>query len=155
MPYSIREVSELTGLPASTLRYYEAEKLLKPVRRNGSNRREYDEGDMDWLSLITCLKNTGMPIQDIRRFVALCGQGDSTLPERYRIVLAHKRETEQRIAQLQKELAHITYKAEYYRAACDMGTEAGLKALTYPDNQNCCFDYLQALQADSRPDGTV
>lgn len=149
MTYTIRQVSDLTGLSASTLRYYEAERLLQPVQRNSSNRRMYGEGDMDWLSLISCLKNTGMPIQNIRRFVALCGQGDSTLQERYRIVLSHKRATEQHIADLQKELAHINYKAAYYQAACEAGTEAELKKLKYPENANCCFDYLQSKKEQS------
>ena len=127
MTYTIQRVAEMTGLPASTLRYYEAEGLLPPVDRNSANRRVYDDSAMDWLSIVTCLKNTGMPIQEIRRFVTLCQQGDATLSERYRIVLAHRQATEARIAQLQKELQHINYKVAYYRAACNAGTEAELK----------------------------
>ena len=146
MTYSIREVSALTGLTASTLRYYESEQLLSPVHRNGANRREYDAQDMDWLSIITCLKNTGMPIQEIRRFVTLCEQGDQTLAERYRIVLSHRQATQARIAALKRELAHIDYKVAYYDAACKAGTEAELKKLKPPDNANCCFDFLQATQ---------
>lgn len=119
MQYTIREVSSLTGLPASTLRYYENEHLLSPVRRNGANRRVYDEQDMDWLSIITCLKNTGMPIQEIKRFVSLCSQGDQTLTERHKLLLAHRAATEARIAQLQKELQHIEAKVAYYQRACE------------------------------------
>lgn len=141
MTYSIREVSALTGLTASTLRYYESEQLLSPVRRNGANRRVYDDQDMDWLSIITCLKNTGMPIQEIRRFVTLCERGDETLHERYRIVLDHKRATEARIAALERELQHINYKVAYYQAACAAGTEAELKKIK---SANCRFDDLQA-----------
>ena len=119
MEYTIREVSRRTGLPASTLRYYESEHLLSPVRRNGANRRVYDEQDMDWLSIITCLKNTGMPIQEIKRFVALCSEGEQTLTQRHELLLAHRAATEARIAQLQKELCHIDAKVDYYRRACE------------------------------------
>lgn len=126
MEYSIREVAIRTGLPASTLRYYEREGLLCDVQRNGVGRRIYGEEAMDWLSIITCLKNTGMPIQEIRRFVALCGQGDQTLSDRYRIILAHRAATEARIEALQKELEHIDRKAAYYRAACAAGSERNL-----------------------------
>ena len=126
MEYSIREVAIRTGLPASTLRYYEREGLLCDVQRNGVGRRIYGEEAMDWLSIITCLKNTGMPIQEIRRFVALCGQGDQTLSDRYRIILAHRAATEARIEALQKELAHIDRRAAYYRAACAAGSERNL-----------------------------
>ena len=123
MQYTIREVAQRTGLTASTLRYYEREGLLCAVERNGGGRRVYGEEAMDWLSIITCLKNTGMPIQEIRRFVMLCGQGDETLQERYYIILRHRAATEQRIAALRKELEHIDRKAAYYRAACEAGTE--------------------------------
>ena len=127
MPYTIQQVAEITGLPASTLRFYEAEGLLPPVDRNKANRRVYSDAAMDWLSIVTCLKNTGMPILEIRRFVELCRQGDATLTERYRIVQAHRQATQARIAQLQNELEHINAKVAYYQAACEAGTEAALK----------------------------
>ncbi|NLI22160.1 MAG: MerR family transcriptional regulator [Clostridiales bacterium] len=120
MAYSIREVSRRTGLPASTLRYYETERLLPPVPRDGARRRAYAQEDLETIAVVTCLKNTGMPIQEIRRFMQLCRQGDSTLPERYRIVLAHRRATQERIARLQKELMHVNQKVAYYRAACGL-----------------------------------
>ena len=140
MTYSIRQVSEMTGLAASTLRYYENERLLHPVRRSTANRRVYEEGDMDWIALITCLKNTGMPIQEIRRFVALCNMGDRTLEERRQIILAHKRATEARIAKRQQELAHIEDKAAYYEAACRAGTEDGLRKPNLMGRPQRCFD---------------
>lgn len=127
MDYNIRQVSGLTGLPPSTLRYYESERLLYPVQRNESGRRVYDEKALDVLSIITCLKKTGMPIQQIRSFIALCGAGDNTLEGRYNMILAHKKSVEGRIAELQHEMEHINNKVEYYRAACNAGTERELK----------------------------
>ena len=123
MPYTIRQVSERTGLPVSTLRYYEAEQLLQPVRRNASHQREYGDQDLEWLSLITCLKNTGMPIQEIRRFVTLCSQGDVTLSERCHMLEAHRETTIRRIAQLNSELNHIQHKVTYYQEACRKAAE--------------------------------
>ena len=132
MQYTIREVAQRTGLTASALRYYEREGLLCAVQRNGGGRRVYNQQDMDWLGIITCLKNTGMPITEIRRFVALCGQGDSTLAERYRIVLLHRQATQARIEALLKELAHINDKVAYYRAACELGSEKHLEGCQPP-----------------------
>ena len=149
MGYTIGEVSRRTGLTASTLRYYETEQLLTPVRRDGANRREYGQQDLEWLSIITCLKNTGMPIQEIRRFVTLCGKGDATLRERYRIVQAHREATAARIAALQKELAHIQYKVAYYRVACAEGTEARLKALRPPEGADRCA-WIATVEAEGR-----
>lgn len=149
MTLTIREVASRTGLAASTLRYYEQEGLLGPVHRDGGNRRAYGEADLEWLELIACLKNTGMPIQEIRRFVTLCGKGDATLRERYRIVQAHREATAARIAALQKELAHIEYKVAYYRVACAEGTEARLKALQPPADTDRCA-WVAAMEADRR-----
>jgi DNA-binding transcriptional MerR regulator len=132
MTYTIGKVSELTGLPPSTLRYYESENLLRAIRRNDSKRRVYEDSDMDWISLITCLKNTGMPIQEIRRFVTLCGLGDQTLEERRGMILSHKQSTQKRIAALQHELEHINAKVAYYEEACKAGTEAELKKRRCP-----------------------
>lgn len=152
MTYSIKQVSDLTGIPASTLRYYESEKLLSPVHRSETGRRVYGEKDMDWLSLITCLKNTGMPINKIRRFVSLCSKGDETLQERYQIILTHKKSVEDRIAGLQRELEHINYKELYYRTACKAGTERELKKLKYPESKNCGFAYLISMSSASSND---
>ena len=127
MGYTIRQVSELTGLSASTLRFYEKEQLFPPVQRNASGVRVYHAKDLEWISLITCLKNTDMPIRDIKEFVALCAKGDGTLQSRLQMVLAHKRAVEERIAELQGYLAHIEHKAAYYEQACREGTEARLK----------------------------
>ncbi len=142
MAYTIKQVSKITGLSASTLRYYESEQLLHPVRRNETGRRVYDEKALNTLSIITCLKKTGMPIRQIRIFIALCGAGDQTLQERYQMILAHKESVEERIAGLQHEMEHINYKVAYYRAACEAGTERELKELKYPDPNHCDSDYI-------------
>lgn len=127
MEYTIKQFSELTGLPASTLRYYESEKLLPEVKRNASGRRVYTGQDLDWISIITCLKDTNMPISDIKRFVALCAQGDSTLEERRTMVLCHQRAVQEQMKKLKGHLEHINHKVEYYNAACAAGSEAPLK----------------------------
>lgn len=127
MGYTIKQVSERTGLSASTLRFYEKEQLFPPVARNASGVRVYQEKDLEWISLITCLKNTDMPIRDIKKFVALSAAGDGTLQSRLQMVLSHKRAVEERIAELQGYLEHINHKASYYEQACREGTEEGLK----------------------------
>lgn len=134
MKYSIQQVADATGLPASTLRYYESENLLPPVCRGNSGRREYDEQDLEWISIITCLKDTRMPISDIKRFVKLCGMGDSTLEERRQIVVAHQKAMEKRLAEFMRHMEHINFKVAYYNAACEAGTEAELKKKPYKES---------------------
>ncbi|WP_243387378.1 MerR family transcriptional regulator [Bacillus kexueae] len=133
MTYSIKEVSEITGLPSSTLRYYEKEGLIPAVDRNDAGVRVFTNEDLEWISIVTCLKNTDMPIREIKTFVALCAHGDETLEERRKIVLNHKKNVENKIAKLQYHLEHINFKADYYEAACKAGTESELKKVKYPD----------------------
>ena len=65
MDYSIGEFSKATGLGIHTLRYYEHENLIIPLR-NSSNRRRYSEKDIAWIAFIKRLKATGMPIKEIK-----------------------------------------------------------------------------------------
>ena len=69
--YSIRYVSQKTGLSSHTLRFYEKEGLLKNVGRSQGGFRQYTDEDLEALGLICCLKNTGMSLQEITRFVTL------------------------------------------------------------------------------------
>lgn len=127
MGYSIRQVVQLTGIPASTLRFYEAKGLLTPVRRNCNGVREYTDADLERLGSITCLKNTRMPIEEIRRFMELCGQGDGTLQKRREMVRAQQVALEKRIYELQQYKEHIDRKLRYYDIACASGSEAEAK----------------------------
>ena len=69
--YTIKEASALTGLPASTLRYYEGIGVIAPVSRGASSgHRVYDDGDLDQLMWIACLAATGMSVSDMRQYVA-------------------------------------------------------------------------------------
>ena len=80
--YTIQEVCEKTGLSTHTLRYYEKEGLLTDIGRSQGGFRQYSDENLEWLGLICCLKNTGMPLQEIARFVRLAHEGDCTLEER-------------------------------------------------------------------------
>ncbi len=69
LSYSIGQVAQKTGLSAYTLRYYEKEGLLPFVKKSDSGMRVYTDSDIAWLSMIECLKATGMPIKEIRLYI--------------------------------------------------------------------------------------
>ncbi len=122
MGYSISKASEKTGLSTFTLRYYEKEGLLPFVERTPSGTRCFQDGDFEWLGMITCLKNTGMSIKDIREFVGLYMEGDETFEKRLAMIHAQKREVEARMEEFQHYLEKLDCKIEYYeRAARDAG----------------------------------
>ena len=112
--YSIQEVCNKTGLSAHTLRYYEKEGLLTDIRRSEGGFRQYSDEDMEWLGLICCLKNTGMPLQEIARFVQLAHEGDRTLEERVELLKDHRQKLIEKMDEMQKYLDKITWKVNFF-----------------------------------------
>ncbi|MHB9292985.1 putative HTH-type transcriptional regulator [Hollandina sp. SP2] len=114
MFFTIKQVSEKTALSPHVLRYYENEGLLPSIARSRTGIRQYSEQDMEWLGLICCLKNTGMSIKQIKHFVALSLEGDSTLKQRCTLLQEHKKEVENQIQEMQRYLQKVTHKIEYF-----------------------------------------
>lgn len=112
--YSIHEVCERTGLSAHTLRYYEKEKLLPNVGRSPGGFRQYSEEDVETLGMICCLKNTGMSLQDISRFMMLAREGDQTLRERCELLKKHRDTVIKRMEEMQRYLDKVTWKVNYF-----------------------------------------
>ncbi len=112
--YSIQDVSKKTGLTAHTLRYYEKEGLISGVERTQGGFRQYTDEDLERLGLICCLKNTGMSIQEIARFVQLTHEGDHTLEERVELLRAHRERVLERMAEMQKHLDKVTWKLNFF-----------------------------------------
>ena len=112
--YSIQEVSQKTGLTAHTLRYYEKEGLLSGVERTQGGFRQYTDEDLERLGLICCLKNTGMSIQEIGRFVRLTREGDHTLHERVELLRAHRERVLEKMEEMQKHLDKVTWKLNFF-----------------------------------------
>lgn len=86
---TIREISEKTNLPESTLRYYEKKGLIR-VSRDKNGRRDYKESDIEWIKFIRRLKETGMLLKDIQKYSDLRYRGKSTMPERLNILQSHR-----------------------------------------------------------------
>jgi DNA-binding transcriptional MerR regulator len=114
MGYSIKQVAERLDLTAYTLRYYEKEGLLPFVERDENGNRLFHDSDIEWIKLICCLRDTGMAIGEIKRYVDLCMKGDQTVEVRRQIILQHKHAVEQKIEQMNNYLAKINKKLEYY-----------------------------------------
>ena len=114
MDYSIGEFSKVTGLGIHTLRYYEHENLIIPLR-NASNRRRYSEKDIAWIAFIKRLKATGMPIKEIKKYAVLRAKGDVTLSERMEMLIQHRQSLNEQISRLQEHEAMLGEKIAFYR----------------------------------------
>ncbi len=118
----IGEVSKITGLSEHTLRYYEKEGLLPNVAKRRGGVRDYCNTDIEALGVIECLKQTGMPLADIRQFMQWCAMGDKTITQRRDMFINRKRAVMEKIAELKHALKLIDFKIKYYTDACDAGT---------------------------------
>lgn len=122
MAYTIGQFAHKCGLTAYTLRFYEKEGLLPFVKRSASGIRFFEESDLEWISIINCLKETGMSVKEIKEFIDWCRMGDATIKQRYHFFLEHKKKVEEQLKNLQKNMEKIDYKIWYYKTALKAGT---------------------------------
>lgn len=114
MTYTVQEVATKMGLTPYTVRYYHDHGLLPYVKRDENNNRVFDDVDLEWVHLITCLRQTGMPLEKIKHYFDLVIQGADTVPERYQIMLAQQQRTLAEIDELNHHLATINKKVAHY-----------------------------------------
>lgn len=118
---TIAAAADELGLSADTLRYYEKDGLLlRPVPRSSSGHRQYDEPDLRWIKLVTCLRATGMPIRDVRRYAALVREGDGNEEERLALLHAHRESVLRELAQVTAHLGAIDHKIGIYEHKLEM-----------------------------------
>lgn len=120
--FSIGEVVKRTGLSAHTLRYYEKEGLLPFVTKNSSGLRVYTTNDLRWLSMIECLKDSGLQIKEIRQYIEWFRQGDSTLQQRLELFQNRRKALEAEMARMQTVMNKITFKETLYTTALKLGS---------------------------------
>lgn len=114
MIYTMMQVCKETGMTYQALKFYCNEGLIPNVKRNKNNRRVFDEHDVAWISSLTCLKKCGMSIQEMKDYLALCLQGEGTIPQR-KEMLARKQETlHAAMRELQESIAYIDWKQNFY-----------------------------------------
>jgi DNA-binding transcriptional MerR regulator len=112
------QAAAATGLTLDTLRYYEREGLIGPIERNSGGRRRYDEDDLIWIGVVTCLREAGLGISDLRRFTGLlrgpaAGQDRvAFLRERREELLERARQTQAAIDVLDGKIAHYSGESE-------------------------------------------
>lgn len=126
MDYTIKEVSEMTNLSISTLRYYDKEGLLPELERKESGYRIFTDGHLDLLKVIDSFKKAGLQIKDIQHYISLAYQGEATLRQRYEIFLNQEKLLDEKIADLQEALKVTRIKKSFYEKAIEASTEDAL-----------------------------
>lgn len=126
--YTIGQVSEMTGLPISPLRYYDKEGLFPHMERVSGMRR-FGEQELETLHVIECLKASGLEIRDIRQFMQWCTEGASSYPKRRQLLERQKETLEAQMDDLRRSLAMLQFKCWYYEQAMRDGGEEHIHAM--------------------------
>ena len=80
--YSMKEACKLTDMTYENLKFYCNEGLVSNVKRDKRNYRVFDDHDIKWIQSLNCLKNCGMSIAEMKEYLALCLEGEKSIPTR-------------------------------------------------------------------------
>ncbi|GAA2578866.1 MerR family transcriptional regulator [Streptomyces roseoviolaceus] len=120
-------MAEQTGLSVHALRFYEREGLLVgPVQRTSGGRRRYSALDVDWLLICVKLRESGMPLADLKQFAELVRHGPGNEAERLQLLEAHRRRVDAQIQALEECRSVITWKVGVYADHLARGKVEGL-----------------------------
>jgi DNA-binding transcriptional MerR regulator len=114
--FSPSQAAEQSGFSLDTLRYYERIGLLDGIDRAPSGHRRFRDDDLEWLGVLRCLRDTGMPIAQMRRYAELARAGQATLAERLDLLAEHDTRVQERITLLRAQHEHLLEKIEWYRS---------------------------------------
>lgn len=121
---TIAEVAEQTGLSTHALRYYERDGLLlQAVDRAASGHRRYSADDVRWITLITKLRLTGMPIREVKKYADLVRLGEGTERERLDLLTAHRASVERQLVEVTSHLRAIDHKIGIYEGKLEAPVE--------------------------------
>lgn len=126
--YTIGQVSEMFGVPVSTLRYYDKQGLFPGMERKSGIRR-FSDMELERLRMIECLKRSGLEIKDIKQYMDWCVEGASTLPQRKKLFDRQRAFVEAELEHMNKVLDMLRFKCWFYEQAVRDGTDENVRAL--------------------------
>ena len=112
--YTMKQACEKTGISYETLKFYCNQGLVPNVKRDSQNRRIFDDRDIAWINSLNCLKNCNMGIAEMKEYLALCLQGERTIPERKVILEAKRKSLEEECRRIEDAIAYIDWKQGFY-----------------------------------------
>ena len=114
MLYTMLQACRETGMTYQALKFYCNEGLVPNVKRDKNNRRVFDARDIAWINSLTRLKKCGMSIQEMKDYLALCLQGEQTIPQRKKMLAQKQAALRETMRELQESIAYIDRKQNFY-----------------------------------------
>lgn len=118
---TIKEVCEIFGITADTLRYYEKVGAIPPVERTEGGIRNYSDEDMKWIQNALCLRGAGVPVEMITEYVKLFQQGDMTYEARCELLKRARETVLSAREKYDRALERLDYKIGKYEEAVKSG----------------------------------
>ena len=115
----MKQTCEQTGLTYDALKFYCNEGLVPGVRRDKNNRRIFYANDIEWIKSLSCLKNCGLGIAEMRQYVELCKQGKSSIPKRQKMLDEKLLCLYDKIKELENSIDYIQKKQQFYQDVLD------------------------------------
>lgn len=112
--YTMMETCRLTGLSYQTLKYYCNEGLVPDVQRDANNRRIFSEHMVKWIKDLNCLKKCGMSIEEMKEYLAMCLEGQASIPRRQAMLVVKKQKLQEAMAELKASMDYIDKKQKFY-----------------------------------------
>ena len=112
--YTMMQVCRETDMTYQALKFYCNEGLVPNVKRDKNNRRVFDERDVKWIKDLTCLKKCGLSIQEMKEYLELCLQGESTILRRKQMLTEKRKALKSSIQELEDSVAYIDWKQNFY-----------------------------------------
>ncbi len=120
--YTIDQAAEKMGISKHALRYYEREGLLPPIEKAANGHRRYTDDDLGWVKFLQLLRGTGMPIREMKSFVALTWAGDHTIAQRVEVLERYRGALRARMEADVEHLKFLNYKIDYYSSVLALET---------------------------------
>ena len=123
MTYSMKQACDATGFSYDTLKFYCNEGLIPNIKRDKNNYRVFSDKDIEWIKGLSCLKSCNMSITEMKDFLNLCLQGESSIPERQKILDIKLKELQNKINEIQDSTNYIHWKQQFYQDVLDGKTK--------------------------------
>lgn len=112
---NIKKVSELTGVSADTIRYYERIGLLPHITRNQSGIRDFTEREIGILEFVRCFRKAGMSVESLIEYINLLVEGEGTEEARLALLIEQRDELVLRIDELNQARERLDFKINNYQ----------------------------------------
>ncbi len=106
----IGDASELSGVPAKTIRYYESVNLIAPANREANGYRRYTENDIRTLQFVSRARGLGFSVKEVGTLLELYRDHNRLSADVRRIATDHVDEIDRKIDKLQamrRTLIHL------------------------------------------------